>query len=343
MMRKFVTFGYFVFLITLASCGETRFNAIDYVNPFIDTHKSRWFYFSSASRPFGTVNLSPDTWIRGSWNSGYIYDSMQVRCFSHIHAWQMAGIPVMPTTGKFMGHLGMEVTKSSFTHEKEIARPGYHKIVLDDYGITAELTSTTRVGFHKYTFPVADSAYISFQTGAYLAHGPIDSSMVVRLNGHEIEGFSILAPTIRRPKPTYVYFAARFDHRIKAFGGWKNKKLLGQTNEINGKNAGAYVLLETDGNPVLLKVAISYTSTKNAWLNMDEELPHWDFDKVVEDSEKIWNDLLSRIRVKGGSRNQQVKFYTDLWHALQGRRIVSDVNGDYCDMTGDIPTIKTVN
>ena len=81
---------------------------VDYVRPQIDSHKSRWFYFSSACRPFGMVSLSPDTWVRGSWNSGYLYDSTVVRCFSHIHCWQLSGIPVMPTTGEVTGHRGME-------------------------------------------------------------------------------------------------------------------------------------------------------------------------------------------------------------------------------------------
>ncbi|MDR1722443.1 MAG: hypothetical protein LBR84_00705, partial [Tannerella sp.] len=76
---------------------------VDYVNPFIDSHKSRWFFFSSASRPFGMVSLSPDTQTNGSWLSGYMYDSLHVRCFSHIHAWQLSGVAVMPTVGEFKG------------------------------------------------------------------------------------------------------------------------------------------------------------------------------------------------------------------------------------------------
>ncbi len=78
-------------------CTATGLRPVDYVDPLIDSHKSRWIYFSSACRPFGMVNLSPDTWVQGTWNSGYMYDSLHVRCFSHIHAWQMACIPVMPT------------------------------------------------------------------------------------------------------------------------------------------------------------------------------------------------------------------------------------------------------
>ena len=329
-------------LLICNSCIKTKIDPVTYVDPFIDSHKSRWFYFSSASRPFGMVNLSPDTWTKGSWNSGYLYDSLHVRAFSHIHSWQMAGIPVMPTTGEQLSHLGMEETKSSFTHDKEIAQPGYHKIVLDDYGITAELTSTTRVGFHKYTFPKTDSAYINFHTGAFLAHGEIDSSYVKKINNYEIEGFSLIGKTLRRPKPTYVYFVAKTNQEIKEFGGWENAKLLSQVTEVNGKNNGAYLRFETNDKPILMKVAISYTSIENARNNMSVELSGWDFEKTIAASKKEWRSMLSRIEVSGGTEKQKVKFYTDLWHALLGRRIVSDVNGEYCDMTGDQPAIKQV-
>lgn len=340
-MKKNIILILASFLI-IASCNNSKIDPIDYVDPFIDTHSSRWFYFASASRPFGMVSLSPDTWTNGSWNSGYLYDSLHVRCFSHIHAWQMAGIPVMPTTGKFRSHLGMEATKSSFSHDNEIAQPGYHKIVLEDYNITAELTSTTRVGFHRYTFPKTDSAYISFHTGAFLAHGKVDSSFVRKINTHEIEGFSLIGKTLRRPKPTYVYFVAKTDHEIQEFGGWQDNELLASVTEVNGRNNGAYIRLVSDGNPILMKVAISYTSIENARKNMEVELPDWEFDKTTKESKKEWNSLLSRLQVTGGSENQKVKFYTDLWHALLGRKIVSDVDGKYCDMTGDLPLIKQV-
>ncbi|MCK0157281.1 GH92 family glycosyl hydrolase [Cellulophaga sp. F20128] len=327
-------------IFTTTSIAQDK--PIDYVNPFIDTHDSRWFFFASASRPFGMVSLSPDTAIKGSWKSGYIYDSLHVRSFSHIHAWQMAGIPVMPTTGKLRSHLGMEETKSAFSHETEIAQTGYHKVVLDDYDITAELTSTQRVGFHRYTFPKTDSAYINFHTGAFLAHGDVDSSYVKKVNDYEIEGYSLIGKTGRRPKPTYVYFTAKLDHKIKEFGGWEDQKLLPQANEVYGKNNGAYLRFKTNKKPVLLKVAISYTSIENARKNMDAELSGWDFDKTVAESKTEWNDMLSRIKISGGTKKQKIKFYTDLWHSLLGRKIVSDVDGTYCDMTGPKPLIKQV-
>lgn len=116
--------------------------------------------FSSACRPFGMVSLSPDTDTEHSWGSGYMYGSKYIRCFSHIHNWQMSGVAVMPTVGPFKGHLGMDSYQSEFTHEGEIAKPGFHKVKLTNYDVTAELTSTMRVGFHRYTFPQSDSSYV---------------------------------------------------------------------------------------------------------------------------------------------------------------------------------------
>ena len=319
---------------------------VDYVNPFIDTGspRTRWVYFASASRPFGMVSLSPDTWARGTWGSGYVYDSLDIRCFSHIHSWQMSGVPVMPTTGKFNGHLGMEEYKSSFSHSREQAKPGYHKVVLEDYNIKAELTSTNRVGFHRYTFPASSRSFILFDISARLGPSGVDSSYAARINDHEIAGFSLMSATRRRPKPTYVYFVARFNKPFKSFSGWEDGDLLKKSvSEVSGENGGAYVRFTTEADEeVLMKVGISYTSIEGARKNLTTELPHWDFKRVKQSSFQEWNQMLSRISVKGGTRKQQVKFYTDLWHALHGRRIVSDVDGRYCDMTGVKRQIRRV-
>jgi len=335
-----------LFIIALSFSCSTRndYKPTDYVDPLIDTYKSRWFYFSSAARPFGMVSLSPDTWTEGSWESGYLYDSLHVRCFSHIHAWQLSGIPVMPTTGEFKGHLGMESYKSAFSHDNESIKPGYHSVLLDDYDILAELTSTKRVGFHKYTYPEDTVKYIIFDTGALLGHGDMDSTLVRKINDKEIAGFSIMAPTRRRPKPTYVYFVAQFNQAISEFGVWTNGVLNKPgTDSVCGKDAGAFVKFGKDRNRILqMKVAISYTGIDQARLNMDTELSHWNFDKVVEDSEAEWNEYLGRIKVNGGTEKQKVKFYTDLWHALSGRKIISDVDGKYCDMTGNKAQVRQV-
>ena len=114
-----------------------------------------------------------------------------------------------------------------------------------------------------------------------------------------------------------------------------NNKLLGKVNDFKGENGGVYPLFRTKkGEQIMMKVGISYVSMEQAELNLTTELKHWDFDAVVQDSKNQWNDYLSRIEIKGNTKDNQIRFYTDLWHALQGRRIISDVNGKYSDMTG---------
>lgn len=315
----------------------------DYVNPLIDTHASRWIYFSSACRPFGLVNLSPDTRTGGDWMNGYLYGDNKIRCFSHIHDWQLYGVAVLPVTGEMRGPQGMDAYASDFSHDDEVVKAGYHKVLLKTYGVTAELTSTTRVGFHRYTFPASKPAHILFDVGAELM-APIAFSEVRRVSDRELEGRAVMAPTSRRPKSFTVYFVAQFSQPFDAFGGWTNRTLLpGDVKFVAGTNAGAFVSFATPlTSPVLLKVALSYTSLEGVRSNLAAELPHWDFDRVVRESREDWNRWLGRIEIAGGTESQRVKFYTDLWHALLGRRIVSDVDGRYCDMTGAEPRIRQV-
>lgn len=349
MFTKYSIFNLLLFLLANYLCIVQTYSQslIDYVNPQIDTNKSRWFYFSSACRPFGMVSLSPDNKVKGSWNSGYLYDSTEVKCFSHIHSWQMSGIPVMPTVGEILGHKGMEAYKSKFSHKTEIVKPGYHKLTLERYGITVELTSTCRVGMHKYSFPREETNNnVLFDVGAFLGHGPMNTAAIRKYSDRELRGYSIMEPTSRRPKPLTVYFVAKFDHTFSEFGGWEmvgGDKCLVRKDSLKGKNVGGYVRFKNLGSkPLLMKVAISYVSEEQAAINMKMELDHWDFNRVKKESFDEWNEELGKITVEGGSEEEKIKFYTDLWHALLGRHVFSDANGKFVDNTGDKPLVRQV-
>jgi predicted alpha-1,2-mannosidase len=330
-------------LLTAASAHAAEKRPVDWVDPLIGTEGSRWFFFSSACRPFGMVNLSPDTGVGGAWGSGYLYGHEFIHGMSHVHAWQLSGVPVMPTVGEFKGHKGSEKYGSRFSHERETVRPGHHSVFLEDYKIRAELTSTDRVGFHRYTFPEAKDAYLVFNLGARLGPSGMDNAMARKVSDTEIEGSVVNSPTRRRPKPTPVFFVARLDKPFQEFGGWKGLKVEEDIDRIEGKNSGAYLRFSTnEQETVLLKVAISYCSIEQARLNLESELGHWDFDRVTAESEEVWNKWLSRIKVEGGTPRQMTKFYTDLWHALQGRRKTSDVNGKYADMTGEEMVVRQI-
>lgn len=237
---------FFITCLTFFSFNTSAQNQpADLVEPWVDSANSRFFFFSSATRPFGMVNLSPDMALDGAWNSGYRYNENTIKCFSHVHAWQMSGVPVLPTTGTFKGHLGPDVYGSRYSHETELAKAGYHKVVLDDYQITAELTATTRVGFHKYTYPQAEQSHILFDLTTVLGNSEQQIGSIHKISTTELEGSAVMAPTSRRPKPYTVYFVAVFDKPFEKFSAWKDGKLVAVQDKIEGEKTGAYVSFAT--------------------------------------------------------------------------------------------------
>lgn len=321
--------GVSLILIFLVSCKTEKIAAekkkplVDMVYPQLDTENSRWFFFSSASRPFGMVNLSPDTEINSDWGGGYKYTTDTIKGFSHIHEWQMSGVSVMPVTISTSGKKNIFTNfYSKFSHETEKITPGYHFVVLDKYQISAELTSTKRVGFHRYTFPDQAQKAVLFNLNTIL--GPCDNTngIMEQNDTDELSGSLVLSTNFRRPKPLTVFFKIKFNARITSI-------------ERDNATHNYLVHLEKADKTVLMKVGISYTSVENAANNIQQELPHWNFDKVVTDSKNEWNNLLGRIEIDGGTTTDQRRFYTDLWHALQGRKMISDANGAYPDNTGD--------
>jgi predicted alpha-1,2-mannosidase len=345
----------FFVLVLLSACTPGLKNKqdivfSDLVNPLIDTDNPRFDYFASATVPFGMVALSPDTKHGELWNSGYRYDDDYILNFSHVHNAQTAGIPIMPVVGPCKGNLGLEANKSRFSHDKEIVKPGFHKVFLEDFGITAELTATCRVGMHRYTFPKTGEANILFDLGAPIGPTKMLHAYARKTGSSEIEGYSVMAPTFRRKKPFIVHFVAQFDKPFSDFAGWVKSESGDTTVLVNpvedivsGEGSGVYVTYNNlnEGEKILVKVAVSFVSAQNARMNLEAELPHWDFDRVVADASQAWNDYLGRVEVEGGTHEQQVKLYTDLMHTAS-KRIASDVDGSYADWTGNVPVIRQV-
>ncbi|MDP2113859.1 MAG: glycoside hydrolase family 92 protein, partial [Bacteroidota bacterium] len=328
-------------LILISSCTvntQKTTRPVDLVYPQLDTENSRWIFFSSACRPFGMVNLSPDNKADTDWGSGYRYEKDSIQFFSHIHGWQLSGVPMMPVNGEFKGHLGSKVYGSKYSHDNEIVKPGYHSVFLESYGIKAELTSTTRVGFHRYHFPAAEESYILLDLTTLLGPSGTVKARATKVTDKEIQGYALMDKTTRQPKQISVYFNIQFDTAFEQMSAWRDGELSGKTDEFEGSKGGVYLKFDTQKEKtILMKVGISYVSEEQAKLNIQEELPHWDFDRVANESSEEWNNYLSRIEIEGGTLQQQRRFYTDLWHALLGRRIISDANGKYCDMTGAEP------
>lgn len=315
---------------------------VDKVYPWLDSAHSRWFYFSSACRPFGMVSLFPDNRTDEDWDSGYRYEVDSIQDFSHVHEWQLAGVAVMPVSFDMRDKAKLFNDYSShFLHSKETVRPGYHSVFLEKYKLRADLTATNRVGFHRYTFQNAKQQGIIFDLGKHLGPSDISEGGFVKVSDSEIRGYVVNAPTFRRSRSATVYFCASFNCPVKEIIMQEGAEQRNGISKWSGKKG---VVLLTFANqtkePLLMKVSISYTSEEGAAKNLKTEAPGWSFDAVRQDAENQWNSMLSRIQIEGGTALQQQRFYTDLWHAIQGRRIISDADGKYTDCTGSQPKVR---
>jgi len=316
-----------VLVLATGIFAQTR-DFAKWVNPFIGTG-GHGHTFPGATMPFGMVQLSPDTRI-DNWDgsSGYHYSDDTIYGFSHTHL-SGTGIPdycdilFMPTvdstrefgtataykSGAYKGFA------SKFSHADERAEPGYYSVRLDDKTLLAELTATTRVGFHRYTFPASKKAGINLDLE--WRDKRLGSELKV-VGDRRVEGFR---RSTSWAKDQTVYFVAEFSKAFKGHGSGSDK------------GSGAFFGFDTKaGEQILLKVAISNVSIEGARRNLAAELPGWDFDKVRADAKAAWNKELSKIEVSGGTDAQTTTFYTALYHTMIQPNIFNDVDGSYLGM-----------
>ncbi|MBW7989729.1 MAG: glycoside hydrolase family 92 protein [Planctomycetes bacterium] len=350
MNTKLSILTYIVLLTTLLNhpSALAQKQPVDYVDPLIGTSTSRWMLYPGSSMPFGMVKLSPDN-RKHAWKGGYEYNIENIMGFSHIHSWIMGGLLVMPTVGELKTIPGTEENpdegyRSRFRHETEVASPGYYAVTLDDYDIRAELTSTTRSGFMRYTFPKSEQARILFDL-KFPAEFEYDVqwAYIRKVSDSRIEGFSKQCTKdgfCSLQNEYVVHFVIQFSKPFKSFSTWNNGDIQHDTYEVHGLNdIGCFVEYDTNaGDVIKVKTGISLVSIDQALLNLTTETERfgWDFDAVRQHSRKTWNDLLGTIRVEGGTERDRIKFYTNFYRSYAARTIWSDVNGKYIDMNENI-------
>lgn len=331
---------------TLLICSQLAKgqDVLKYVNPNIGTAHSRWFFYTPAAVPGGMAKLAPSTnghyGNKSGWEAvGYDTRQNSIEGFVHFHEWQIGGVSFMPTVGELKvkpGELDVPHSgyRSHFSRKNEVAQPGYYKVFLDDYHITAELTATKRVGFHRYTFPKSDSAHIILDIGNKQGEsGEVRDAGIKMLDDTHFEGFVITYPKyVQNYDPTgkiAMYFYGELSKSPESVGAFTATGILPDDRAASGKGAGLYLNYKTSqGEAIEIKVGLSYTSTDNAKLNFLTEANGLSFDEAKETAQKTWRHELNRILVEGDD-TAKIKFYTGLFHALLGRGTASDVNGDY--------------
>lgn len=332
--------------IGLFSCAEQDLpkEYTDSVNVFIGTG-GHGHTFPGATLPHGMVQLSPDTRLFG-WDacSGYYYDDTSIMGFTHTHLsgtgiGDYGDILFMPVVGEKPLIAGTaenpdEGYRSRFSHEQESARPGYYQVLLQDDSINVELTATLRAGLHRYTYPKASDARLIVDMEPTI-HGhqhPVTQIRVV--NDSTITGMKY---TVGWAKRHYVYFYAVFSSPFdyKLYSGTEYQSDSTSVTVNTAKAVISFRNLPADGR-VLAKVGISSVDEEGARLNVEAEIPNWDFEGVMKQANTTWNEALGKIDIETSDNDSRTVFYTSLYHAFIQPSLASDVDGRYRTMGHEI-------
>ena len=324
-----------IFLIAalgLASCAQPAAddNLTRYVDPRIGTG-GHGHVFVGANVPFGLVQLGPTSIPQAwDWTSGYHESDSTVIGFSHTHLsgtgiGDLFDVTVMPVVGEVTCTRGTEEDPASglwsyADRTKEVVRPGYYSVPLVRYGITAEMTATSRVGFHRYTFPAADDAAVIFDLengGCWdkATETHIEPSGDSRLVGWRYStGWA---------KDQRVWFVAEFSRPFTSF-------------EQVGEHYARVNFATAEGEQLMLKVALSPVSIEGAEANLAAELPGWDFDATAAAADAAWNAQLAKVKITTQDEVARRIFYTGLYHTMVAPSEFCDVNGDYRGADGAV-------
>ena len=370
-MRRLFIFIFCVLSIRLIA-QNTNQNLIQFVNPLVGT-KNMGHTYPGATVPFGMVQLSPETdtvqyELNGKYNgdvykycSGYQYDDNTIVGFSHTHFSgtghsDLGDFLIIPTTGDLKLNPGTADNpesgyRSRFNHNTELAQPAYYKVMLDDYSIKAELTTTNRVGFHQYTFPESENAHIILDliSGIYNYNEKNVWTFVRVENDTLITGYR---QTNGWARTRTVYFAMVFSKPINEYGHkkydqniykgfWRKFDESKSFPEMAGKQIRAYFNFKTtEGEKIKIKFALSSVSTQGAIKNLKAEIPHWDFELVKKQSQNLWNKELSKIEIETLTDKDKETFYTALYHTFLGPITYMDVDGAYRGLDQNIHYAK---
>ena len=308
---------------------------VDWVDPYIETNRGRYFYFITGNLPYSMSSSAPLTRNKNQDGGGYNYNEKEILGFGQIHWWSMSGIEMMPALYGIDPTKGEQGWKSEFSHDDEIVQPGYQRVYLRTAKTWVEQTITERVSFYRFTWTKDTLAQILTNLGGLLGNSVMANAKVKKISNYEFEGsFSSIKRPWGGPKDIKVFFVVQFDKPYESLNGWCDGEHLKNISTLQGVNTGLSSIFRVKGgDQVQMKISFSLTTIDNARKNLETECTSWDFDKIRQKSREIWNDWFSKIEVTGGSDAQRIKFYTDLWHVLLGRHKINDLSGDYPDRT----------
>ena len=314
-----------------------------FVDPFIGTGGHGHTY-PGATSPFGLVQLSPDTRLDG-WDGcgGYHYSDTMIYGFSHTHL-QGTGVSdygdilFMPTNHRIKkADTWKDAYKSRFNHQDESARPGYYQVKLQDYGITAEMTTTPHTGIHQYTMSPGDSCRLFIDM---MHRDKINYYDIQTIGDTVIHGYRVSHAWATEQ---HCYFYAVFSKPFKNFTQlevtYREPNSEGQMSQVY-EQVQVFSLQFDPTDKIMVKVGISGTDLEGAQKNVHQEAPHWNFDEYVRSANSIWESTLTKARIADTDAVECEKYYTALYHCYTVPNIWSDVDGRYRGMDNKIHTAE---
>ncbi len=306
-------------------CAAHGQRLVDYVDPMIGSG-GHGHVFVGANVPQGMVSAGPTQSGKGwDWCSGYHYDGDSIVGFAQMHLsgtgrGDLGDIALMPTMQEV--ELSRAGLASAYSHDREEARPGYYSVVLDRGNIKAEMTATTRVALHRYTFPRgSNNARIVIDLENAVADRPTETR-IYKLDDFTLAGYRVSRGWAERQQ---VYFYIQFSRPMH---NWLCPSLDSPYAQATFEVA--------PGDEVMVKVALSPTNEMNARLNMLVEMPTWDFAAVRGRAEEAWERELGRIQATFRSERERRIFYTGMYHFLYAPSVWSDATGDYMGSDGRV-------
>ncbi|MCR4317155.1 MAG: GH92 family glycosyl hydrolase [Planctomycetes bacterium] len=331
--------AFFVFI----SDARAENDNVSWVNMFIGTGGEGFGVGADPvgpQTPFGNVRLCPDTGVRGTRLpgrnfGGYHYSDSNIWAFSHTHmvasgTMDCGNIGVLPMREATAG--GLRGPGYPFSHNDEDAMPGYYEVTLGEIGVRCELTATTFVGVHRYTFPEGAAQWIKFDpTHTNDKNACKAAELRVNADREEITGWVESGASYSARAGGYtIYFVAKFDRPWKSFGTFDSRETNEGARAIEGTEMGANVFFgESDGTPIGLKVAISFINIDEARNNLQAEVGEKNFDDVRHETENKWRDALSVIDFEGGTDEEKIIFATALYHAQCAPTRFTEESGRY--------------
>lgn len=303
---------------------------VESAKPIVGTAEHGHVY-PGATVPFGMVQLSPDTRL-DTWDgcSGYHYSDKTIMGFSHTHLTgtgcaDLGDIRVQPIRGEIPPKKGYG-RPQAFSHDNEIATPGYYCVTFTDPKIKAELTATAHGGFHRYTFPQGATPRLLIDLGNGIASDPLEGKFVVE-NDTVISGYR---HSHGWANDKTFYFVAEFSRPMKSYGFLENDKPVpGNPKEAKGVWFVGHFEFEDSAKPVLMKIGISAVSVDAARKNLAAEIPTMDFDATAAAAKKAWADVLGVIEIQTKDPAVRETFYTALYHSSVAPILFNDADGGY--------------